>query len=265
MSLEEDLLIENYLKGALSEYEEKDFLERMSNDDSFKEKVLFEKELFERFNEKDWSFIENTNSEELKTLESVFKSDDVKKTKEAISMAYEEYSKPKKRALKLSYIAAASVAILIAVYSLFYTTNYSHNELYAVYIQTSELHSNISRGEVNLVKDLAIGETYFNDKNYSKALPIFLKVLPENKNKASIYLYIAISQIELSKYNEAKATLDNLINSDLIDAEKGYWYKSLLFVKSNQLKEAKEQLKFVIKNSYFKHKEAKELLSKLDN
>ncbi|PKH50683.1 hypothetical protein CXF68_08225 [Tenacibaculum sp. Bg11-29] len=265
MSLEEDILIENYLKEALSESEEKDFSERMSNDDSFREKVIFEKQLFETLNESDWSFIENTNSEELKTLDSVFKSDDVKKTKEAISMAYEKYSSSKKKTLKLSYIAAASVAILIAVYSLFYTTNYSPNELYAVYIQPNELHSNISRGEESKIKDLAIGETYFNDKNYSKALPVFVKVLPENKNNASIYLYIAISQIELSKYNEAKATLDNLINSDLIDAEKGYWYKSLLFVKSNQLQEAKEQLKFVIKNSYFKHKEAKELLSKLDN
>jgi len=265
MSLEEDILIEKHLKETLSKSEEKYFSEKMATDNSFREKVIFEKQLFETLSEKDWSFIEETNSKEVETLECIFKSDDLKKTKEAISIAYEEYSKPKKKVLKLSYIAAASVAILIAVYSLLYTTNYSHNELYALYIQPNELRSSIIRGEGNKTKDLTIGETYFNHKDYGKALPIFVKVLPNNKNNASLYLYIAISQIELSKYNEAQATLDNLINSDLIDAEKGYWYKSLLFVKSNKLQEARKQLKVVIKNTYFKHKEAKELLSKLES
>ncbi|WP_299159998.1 tetratricopeptide repeat protein [uncultured Tenacibaculum sp.] len=264
MSLEEDILIEKYLKNQLSEDERKGFLEQMSVDASFKEKVVFEKELFETLNENDWSFSENVNSEEVEELEAIFKSDAIKEIKESISLAQEEYKKPKKSTVKLIYLAAASVALIFTAYSLFFTVKTAPNELYAEYIQPNELYSNISRGEGDLVQSLIEGETYFKEKKYAEALPIFIKVLPSNKNTASIYLYTAICQIELDKFVEAETTLNALINSDLIDAQKGYWYKSLLFIKSKQIEKAKKQLEFIIENNYFKYQKAEELLTKLD-
>lgn len=265
MNLEKDILIENYLKKRLSESEKKDFIERMANDNDFKEKVLFEKKLIETLNENDWSFSENNYSKEVKDLENIFKSDEVKKTKKAISVAHKEYVGKEKSNNKFIYFAAASIAVLISVYSLFFTVNQTPKELYAEYIQANELYSNINRGEESLLNELALAELNFKNKNYVKALPVFIKELDKDKGNASLYLYTAISQIELSKYTEAKKTLDNLIYSDLIDAEKGYWYKSLLFVKFNDLEEAKKQLEFIIKNAYFKSEEAKELLSQLEN
>jgi tetratricopeptide (TPR) repeat protein len=265
MNLEEDILIENYLKNTLSESDELDFIKRMSNDSGFKEKVTFEKQLLETLNENNWSFSENNPSNEVKDLEDVFKSDDVRKIKEAISIAHKEYVSNGKSNNKFIYFAAASVAVLFSVYSLFFTVNQSPNELYAEYIKTNELYSNISRGEEALLDGLAPAELNFKKKNYDKALPVFIKELSKDENNASLYLYVTISQIELNQFSEAEETLNVLINSDLIDAEKGYWYKSLLFVKSNQLEKAKKQLEFIIKNSYFKSEEAKELLRKLEN
>ena len=265
MSLKEDILIENYLKDILSESEKKEFLVRMSVDTDFKEKVVFEKQLFETLNENDWNFSEKGSSKEIEHLDNIFKSDEVRKVKEAISIANKEYLNKEKPNNRLIYFIAASIAVLISVYSLFFTVSETPKQLYAEYIQTKELYSNINRGEVNSLDELASAEFNFKNKNYKKALPIFIKELEKDKENASLYLCTAVSQIELNKYTEAKKTLDNLINSDLIDAQKGYWYKSLLFVKSSQLEEAKQQLVFIIENSYFKHQEAKELLSKLGN
>ena len=59
--------------------------------------------------------------------------------------------------------------------------------------------------------------------------------------------------------------LDSLISSDLIDYQKGYWIKSLSFVKQNKLEEAKVVLNFIIDKAYYNKEKAKELLSKLDN
>lgn len=264
MRIEEDILIENYLKNTLSEFEKKEFLRRMKKDVDFKEKIIFEEELFKTLNEEDWCFLQETNSEELKMLKNVFKSDDVRKTKNTITKAYKEYKSIsfKNKVLKFSYLGAASVLVFIIAYSLFYQTNYSSSELYTEYMFKNEMYSNVTREGGSGIENLVKGETYFNNKEYNKALFVFTKELSKNKNNASVYLYIAISQIELSKYDDAKTTLENLIDSDLVDAEKGYWYKSLLYVKTNQLEEAKKLLQLIVKNKYFKYKESRELLKK---
>lgn len=264
MSLEEDILIEKYLKNQLSDAERKDFLEKMSNDVTLREKVAFEKQLFETLDENNWSFSENVNFDELEELESIFRSDEIKNIKESISIASNEYKKPKGNITKLVYFAAASIALLFVGYSLFFTVKSTPNELYAEYIQQNEIYSTVTRGEEESVKRLVEAEAYFKGKKYTEALPIFIKELASNKNTASIYLYTAVCQIEVQKFQEAEETLNSLINGDLLDAQKGYWYKSLLFIKANQLNKAKKELKFIIENNYFKHKEAKELLTKLD-
>lgn len=266
MSLEEDILIENYLKGNLSESEKKLFLERMSNDYSFKGKVLLEKQLFETLDAQNWSFIEKNNTKEIESIEEFFKNDDIKKIKKSISVAQNEYKRSQKNNKKLIYLAVASIALLISVYSLFLTSNKSptSNELYAEYIKTNELYSSVSRGETDLHNDLIVAENYFRERKYSQALPILKNQLSFNKDNATLYIYTAISQIELNEFEQAESTLNSLIKSDLIDAQKGYWYKSLLYLKSNQLAKAKSELQLIIKNSYFKNKEAQEILDELN-
>lgn len=265
MNVEEDILIERFLKDELFEVEKNKVLERIKSDVFFKEKVFFEKQLFETLNDEYWSFAEKIDLNEVREFENIFKGDEAKKIKESISIAQKEFKSKKKYNIKFVYFAAASITILFTAYSLFFTVNSTPNELYTAFIQKNELYSNISRGEKNLNNDLISAEDYFRNKNYSKALPIFIKELSNDKNSAQLYLYTAISQLELNEIDAAVVTLNNLIKSDLIDGQKGYWYKSLLFVKTNQLNKAKLQLEFIVKNSYFKHKEAKELLSKLKN
>ena len=141
----------------------------------------------------------------------------------------------------------------------------SYDVLYSEYIKQTKLPSFVNRGENDAMVNLVEAEKSFKNREFKIALKGFNENLQKDKKNSTVYMYCAISYIELEEYVNADQILDSLISSDLIDYQKGYWIKSLLFVKQNKLEEAKEQLKFVIKNSYFKHKEAKELLSKLDN
>ncbi len=267
MSLQEDILIENYLKDILSESEKKDFNERMQNDAAFKEKVLFEKKLSKTLDQNDWSFVESDKSNDIKDVEEVFKSEEVQEIKKSILIAQNEFKKSQKNNKNIIYLAVASIALLFSAYSLFVTVNkpYTSSELYAKYINSTELYSSVSRGSNESQKKLIIAESYFREEKYFEALPIFKKILNSEKDNAQLYIYTAISQIELNKFREAEAVLNNLIKTDLIDAEKGYWYKSLLYLKMNKLSETKSELQFIIENDYFKSKEAKELLSKINN
>ena len=107
---------------------------------------------------------------------------------------------------------------------------------------------------------------FYLNKEYIKALPILNKAInsKEYSSNISVYLYLSITQMELNNFTNAEKVLNKLIKSDLIDSEKGYWYKSLLYLKSNSIKESKNTLKIIIKNKYFNHLKAEELLKKLN-
>lgn len=77
-------------------------------------------------------------------------------------------------------------------------------------------------------------------------------------------IYKGLSEIELSKYLEAEKTFDSLINSDLIDAEKGYWFKSLLYLKNNKILKCKTLLNKIITESLFNKEKAELLLVDLE-
>ena len=69
--------------------------------------------------------------------------------------------------------------------------------------------------------------------------------------------------MELDQFQEAEKTLDSLINSDLVDAEKGYWLKSLSYIKSKEIEKARNTLSIIIKNSYFNYKKATIVLKEI--
>jgi anti-sigma-K factor RskA len=61
--MEDDILIDNYLKGLLSENDQKSFLERLESDTDFSKIFKLEKQLFNSLNEESWSFVENKNTD----------------------------------------------------------------------------------------------------------------------------------------------------------------------------------------------------------
>ncbi|WP_299887348.1 hypothetical protein [uncultured Lacinutrix sp.] len=265
MSLEEDILIERFLRNELSEEERENFLKRINNDETFREMYNLEKQISEGLNQKDWNFVANENTKELEEYDNLFKDEQTQKLKNEIKkVLLKRKEKNSKRVLMLFTGAAAIVLLLLVINFFVSNTSLSTNELYAEYIHKEELVSFRSRGEDALEKELVVAEKEFKKKEYRKALNLFNKSLEKEKDYSSLYIYKAVSHIELKEYNEAEIILNELINTNLIDAEKGFWYKSLLYVKANKLSEAKSVLNKIIQESYFKKEQAKELLDKIE-
>ena len=69
--------------------------------------------------------------------------------------------------------------------------------------------------------------------------------------------------MESGNLENAKTTFDQLIESDLLDASKGYWYKALLFLKKGEEQEAKVILEKIKSESLYNSLKAGELLEEL--
>ncbi|WP_299216839.1 tetratricopeptide repeat protein [uncultured Aquimarina sp.] len=265
MSIEEDILIQNFLKDTLSDKERNEVLQKMELDESFREKVNFEKQLFLNLNDTEWSIGTNTNHEEVKEYEELLKSESTKILTDTISTVNYKYQLKQNRRGKswFLYTGIAVVLFLIGL-TIFSPFKTSTEELYANYLDVSELPSLVDRGNSEQ-KALIQAQKLFEAREYNQSLDILEKELSTvQKNKATIYLYMGISQMELGQFVKAEISFNTLIESKFIDAPKGTWYKALLYIKQNNIEKAKELLSEIAKypNNY-KSKEASELLDKL--
>ncbi|MHA7059173.1 tetratricopeptide repeat protein [Aquimarina sp. M1] len=265
MSIEEDILIQNFLKDTLSEKERSEVLLQMENDNDFREKVNFEKQLLLNLNESKWSISTNHELQEVKEYEALLRSESTKVLTDTISAVNNEYQLKQNRGSRswLLYIGIAVILVLIG-FTIFSPSKATSEELYVSYLDASELPSLVDRGNGEQ-KSLIKAQRLFESKQYNKALEILTADLDNmQKNKATIYLYTGISQMELNQFDNAEKTFDTLINSNLIDAPKGIWYKALLLLKQNNIEKAKEILSEIGKYpNHYKSKEASELLEQL--
>ncbi len=265
MSIEEDILIQNFLKNTLSEKEKEEVLLRIENDKNFSDKVNFEKQLILNLNDTEWSISNAINHSEIDEYEKLLRSEDTQALKNTLQEVNTEYQLKQKRRNQswLLYAGIATILVIIGltVFSPFKTLP---NELYANYLDLSELPSLVDRGHSDQ-KSLIKAQKLFEAKEYDQSLAILEKQLSTiQKNKATIYLYTGISQMELGQFDKAEISFNTLIESNLIDSPKGKWYKALLFIKKNELSNAKNILHQITKSSNnYKFKEASELLNKL--
>ncbi|MFD2562485.1 tetratricopeptide repeat protein [Aquimarina rubra] len=265
MSIEEDILIQNFLRDTLSEKERNEVLLRMENDNDFREKVNFEKQLLLNLNENKWSVSRNQELPEVKEYEALLKSESTQTLTDTISAVNYEYQL-KQNSGNQSWLLYTGIAVILFVIGLtiFSPFKASPEELYVSYLDVSELPSLVDRGNSEQ-KSLIQAQKLFEAREYRQSLDILEKELSiMQKNQATIYLYTGISQMELGQFNKAEISFNALIESKLIDAPKGKWFKALLFLKQNSIEKAKELLSEIAKypNNY-KSKEASELLDQL--
>lgn len=263
MTMEDDILIDNYLKGLLSKDEEQSFLERLESDTEFNEKFSLEKQLFDALDENGWSFIEN-KTPETKVYKKVLEDDDLQNLKKTLTKVNSEFnSEPAKGNYRklFYYIAAASIIVFLG-FQFFFNQNSSNQELYNDYVALDDLPSFVSRGDDT--GNLEKAQSLFENKKYEEALSIFQSQSNAIDNRCNILIYKGVSQAELGKYDDAEQTFDALINSNLLDSEKGYWYKSLLYLKQDRVEESKKILSKIISENLSNKSKAEELLQKLD-
>ena len=257
-------LIEDYLTGQLNKDQKKAVEDRLEQDPEFKQQFEFEKQLFDTFNDNSWNFADK-NDLALNSYKSTVHSDDFQKIKESIADAGKDYEPEKLNRRNNSswilYVAAAVVIVLIAVQVLL-KNSVTNEELYYTYINLEDLPSFVTRNEAPK-QTLAKAENLFEQKKYEASIALFEDILIENEKDSRVYIYLGIAYTESGNYDQATKTFNQLIASDLLDAEKGYWYKALLYLKTNDEKASKSLLETIIANKYYNAEQAVELLNKL--
>ncbi|GEQ86192.1 hypothetical protein ULMS_17000 [Patiriisocius marinistellae] len=262
MSEEEHILIDSFLNSELTQNEQKLFLKRMEQSAEFNEHVNFEKQLRETLNINDWSFAHNIEHTEVKTYVELFSSSKTKALESTLEKIMQDKEIPTKRNFYPWYGIAALLVLSLSVFSIF-NTGSSTQELYAQFYNPSELPSLIVRGALdednyNKVQQL------FEEENFTETILFTEELLATtSKNRATLMLFQGISFTETKQYSNAIETYNNLIESNLLDAEKGYWFKALTYLKSEDTQKAKNTLRSIIQNNFYNHVKAKELLDKL--
>lgn len=151
---------------------------------------------------------------------------------------------------------AAVVLLFFALQGVFERPN--TQELYATYFQQTKMPALATRGAAN---DMTKALVAFRAKDYKTALALFNQA--SKADTADFMLYKGVCEMELAQYNDANNTFDRLIASSLLDAEKGYWYKTLLLLKQDKPKAAKAILKQIIAKKQYNYQQAEKLLEVL--
>lgn len=258
--------IDAYFRGEFSEQQKISFKKLLNEDSELLQEFLIHKGLYAQFNKEDRiECFFSTNNKELKDIERYYQSDEVHNLKNTINWARVTYRQTEKqkspnRNLMISLAAAASIVLFIVFYSL--NSQNTTQELYAKHSNWENLPSLTSRGEDN---DLSMGQLFFEEHKYEQSYDIF-KTFKKTKKEVypSVLIYLGISSLELNKHDEAIFYFDQLINSETIDQSKGYWYKTLIYLKLGRKDDAIQVLEVLITNeNNYNHQEASKLLKKL--
>ena len=266
MSLEEDILIQRYLTNQLSKEENATVSERIKNDPRFRESVLLEQQLSDALDEDGWSVAKNVDKGKMDTYVKELRSDRtqaLKTTLQKLQNTQQENKQPKTQ-WRWALMLSAAVIVILLIATVFIPSELSTQELYASYYSPDELPSLVVRGDQEEQKLLEAQEA-FETQDYDVTIKVLNASVISTTRNAAVYLYRALAQSELKRYDEALATLTALEHSEALDASKGTWYKAVVYLKKDDKKAAIENLKLVRKDEQnFNYDVAGRLLKELE-
>jgi len=213
MSLSEELQkqADNYLDNSMSEQEKTAFELELSSNKELQDYLAINKEMRVQFDDSNWQFVEPSDSKQVKELKDYFKSNDANDLKSVLKKTASSYHQSnqssKSKSIKLySFLAvAASIVLLLGLF----VFNNDQN-LYDNYNSWDELPSLIERGvgQSNILQE---AEASFLDKKYSKANQLYGKYIDNAKEiNPTVYLYLGITELELSQSEKALKTFDKI-------------------------------------------------------
>lgn len=257
-------LIDGYLKGALSTAEKLEFEKRLKEDSDLYDEFIIQKDLFDALGDEAWAFETSPNADDVDTLKTYFDSEEAKSIASAIAKSNTDYQSTKKTVFKLPrlvYPIAASIALILGYFVLFQKSTTTES-LYAEYKNWNDLPSLTVRANDN-DNSLTKGQTAFKNEQYKEASVIFNNYLKNNINPQAT-TYLGVSYIELEQYELALKAFNNLLEGHSLDRSKGYWYKSLVYLKLGDKVKALETLNLLLeKESNYNYQLAKALKAEL--
>ena len=159
--------------------------------------------------------------------------------------------------------AGVAVAVIIFLISgLFRFNIYDPDQTYANFYNSPEWshQRSVSTGD----SYFAEAGNYFSKGDYIAALQLYDAALQEDNNQPVFHFYKGASLQNLEKYEEATDHYSNVIlHRDNIFIEDAEWYRSLCYIKMNDIKKAREQLLFIVEKKGYYANDAKAVLRKM--
>lgn len=252
-----------YLRGELNEEQRQLLEDRLEQDADFESLFRLEKAQFEALSDGLWS-TDVTANEELEQYKVAARSQAVRNLNAQLESRRSGNSDSKviplyKRPL-FKWVAAV-VLIALVMASLLLGGKRSPETLYAQYIDLDDVPSLTSRSNEDSL--LTNFETVFKAGNYRQFITEVETISNREDENASLLIYKGLSYLELNNAEAALNSFDDLIESDLLDAPRGYWFKALAFLKTGQSEKAREVLQLLVEADSYKAEEAAEILQKL--
>lgn len=157
--------------------------------------------------------------------------------------------------IKRYWAAAAVFVALIGIGALLWinTSNktLSNDELYSMYYENISAYNNVRSSNIEEPSLAIQGYSFYEQKEFIKAVSCFNGALVENPNDFSVRLYLGLSYMETEDFNNAisefNLILDNKPNLFTDNAE---WLLGLCFLKTNDIDNAVKQFELVSNNKF---------------
>lgn len=257
--------IDRYLKNIMSKEERIAFEKKMQSDFALKEDVTLYKSLQDSFNDNDWSSIDkSSNIEDFQSIKNRFKSkeyQDISKNIKNVEHLYSNKSKKKSNSNFYRLSIAATIVLFLAVGLPFLFNTNSLNDYYNDYEDWGDIPSVIEKGTENESQKI---EELYTSKKYETLIKLY-----ESNNTKSYHNYslmqIGYIYFELGYTEKAIEVFDKLIATKKLSSSKGYWYKLLIYLKTENKEKAIQQLDIILKDkNNYKYNEAIEISKKLN-
>ena len=239
-AMDYEVLIEKYLKGTLNEKEQAEFNTLRGTDKAFNEEVIFHENLRD---------VLSAENDPVRTMVEEFESENTSESSR---------TEPWKHLL----VAASFFAILgLAIYFNL-TRPVSSSDLYNVYYENfpNVVNPTVRGAEIDAAD--AAFEAYENGR-FEEALARFSE-LHATEGTDYYLFYMANSQMELERSDEAIELLQEFEKTKDSMADKAGWYKALAYLQKDDQEKAKAELKKVIEDKAYNANKAEELLAELE-
>ena len=252
-----------YLRDELSEDQENKFLASLETDKELNQEFLVHKQLFDALGADSWSQSSEDN-QEYESLVALAKSDQLQRLKSSLKEAEAAHQLTKDSTTFINWRVWSVAAVLLAVVGIFSVLNSTpdYQELFDQYSDKTSISSVIERGDTMSNLEVQI-ETAHREKKYLEAISLSQSLDLSQVKNAAIILYMGDSNVRLGQYNDALEIYNYLINSNLLDAPKGLWFKALTYLKMEDITNTKATLQYIVANNLHNAALAKELLTEL--
>ncbi|WP_420570805.1 hypothetical protein [Kordia sp.] len=244
--MEDDILIEKFLRNTLSDAEQASFVARMESDVIFKEQVVLEEQLLKQLGETYWSFAHNEKHAKVEAYKKILESAEIKALKETISKAIETYKNKETsmqkshRSLQWKPILRIAAVLVIFFSAFWYFSN--DNEVDYTKMTQNAWNKNIgldftlrshSSDEIKMSLEKAL--RFYNHTQYDSTLITLKRYDASHKQYKDVLLLRALANYRLDKPEIALTTLDSLskYTSDI-----SKWYKGLIYLDQKKHKES---------------------------